>query len=1530
MRVPHRKISVTLAKLGAFCAAGLLLVGVPANAQEATAPSQIPLFLTASAQPAVLLNMGRDHKLYYEAYNDASDINGDGIIDVRYTPETINYFGLFDSFKCYTYSSGKFIPSNPTETKKCSGKWSGDFLNYLTTTRIDALRKVLYGGKRLVDTATETVLERNYIPQDAHSFGKEYVSLAVSGYDITQYSPLANPSEGMNILFASVTLLNVGNGEPRLRVLTGRNHRVWEWLSIERPVAGDEVADSANNRTNVAADIKDFFVRVRVCAEGLLEQDCRGYPAGSPTVYKPTGVLHEFGESDQMRFGLMTGSYDKNMSGGVLRKNVSNFGDEIDPETGQFTGIAGIVKTIDSFRVQGFGGNYQYDCGWPGDNKGPCGDWGNPIAEMMYEGLRYLSGKTNPTPEYNEGSGTSVGPKDESLGLTKAKWVDPYGAGGLPRCSKPVQMVISDIYPSADGDEIPGGFGGFSGDIAGFSASSVADLISRAERIPSGGSKYFIGQSGFTATGDDNDGAPTPKTISGFGNIRGIAPEEASRGGTYYSAAVAAFGKTRDIRPDLAGVQNVDSYSIALASPLPKIQIPTANGGSVTLIPLGRTVNEIVPIANQIVDFYIDSIVNQPGFPSALGVNGGRPSGTFRINFEDVDQGADHDMDAIVEYKYELTAANTVRITLKSGYAAGGKVQHMGYVIAGTTEDGSYLRVRDSDTSGAEKYQYGLSPAPLWFTGGGGSTTGTLPLTDTREFTPKLSPGNEAKFIPNGPLWYAAKWGGFPDMRNTDTNEIELLSGMSLPGAGSTASNDVKRKWDKRKIGEPDNYFLVNDSALLREQMRRAFLDIQQKSGASAGVANGSVGLSADSWSYTGTFDSTDWSGKVTGARISTTGVLSPIAWSTNETFAYPNTTWENRTLLTWSPAGTNGVEGGANFFNATGSLAVPAKFYDTLNLNNLYSTLQPIASLNWNTLTTAETKKAKAMEVMVRYMKGDRSLEKAKAGGNLRDRVFLLGDIVNSNIVASGNFNYGFRALPKTEGSSYATWLNAKRANGSNYRTVFVGANDGMLHAINAVTGVERFAYVPFGVYPKLYKLLEAGSPHEYMVDGKIAISDAYRGGQWTTVVVGSTGAGGRSVFALDVGSPTGALNNVLWEYKNSDLGYPLGKPIIGRTADKGDVSGKWVAVFANGYFSNSGRATLFVVDLFTGETLKKINFDATVSTTSKNGLGAPGAWVEDGILKAVFAGDLKGNLWGVNFGGGSTSNWKNIGGTSPVFVAKDVEGVPQPIFAPPAVYPFIAGGVQVLLGTGKLVVDEDRNNSQRQSFYSLQVTDFEAWTTAQRDALLPTNITESGNIRYLSKITFTGKQKGWYFDLPSPIRGQGAERFIAEAKMSLGYIDVNTWQPLEDRCAVGGLSWGMTANALTGSVGEAQLDIDGNGYVDAWEGRSGSVYAAGQLLKGGGTISAPAINLTPGAAVGGGSASVVTAGASCQPGESAVTIPGSPGVQLCRPPRSSGPNQGCPPGSKMRTNASNSSTDASTSCTPIQAGRQTWTQLR
>ena len=127
-----------------------------AQAQTPPSISDVPLFLNEGVAPLNMLVLGRDHKLYYEAYNDASDLDGDGTLDIRYKPATIDYYGYFDSFKCYDVRlrQRRFNPSTETDDKTCAGadEWSGDFLNYLTTSRIDALRKVLYGGYRSTDT----------------------------------------------------------------------------------------------------------------------------------------------------------------------------------------------------------------------------------------------------------------------------------------------------------------------------------------------------------------------------------------------------------------------------------------------------------------------------------------------------------------------------------------------------------------------------------------------------------------------------------------------------------------------------------------------------------------------------------------------------------------------------------------------------------------------------------------------------------------------------------------------------------------------------------------------------------------------------------------------------------------------------------------------------------------------------------------------------------------------------------------------------------------------------------------------------------------------------------------------------------------------------------------------------------------------------------------------------------------------------------------------------------------------------------
>src|SRR5690554_2136488 len=130
-----------------------------------------PPVLTARETPLVMLGLSVDNQLFYKAYSDYTDIDSDGVIETTYD-DTFDYYGYFNSGFCYEYSASEsaFIPSkvaggaNGHSCTDESAAWSGNFMNWATMTRVDVLRKVLYGGRRATDDSDNTILERTYIP----------------------------------------------------------------------------------------------------------------------------------------------------------------------------------------------------------------------------------------------------------------------------------------------------------------------------------------------------------------------------------------------------------------------------------------------------------------------------------------------------------------------------------------------------------------------------------------------------------------------------------------------------------------------------------------------------------------------------------------------------------------------------------------------------------------------------------------------------------------------------------------------------------------------------------------------------------------------------------------------------------------------------------------------------------------------------------------------------------------------------------------------------------------------------------------------------------------------------------------------------------------------------------------------------------------------------------------------------------------------------------------------------------------------
>lgn len=1517
---------------------GILKTALILTAASATLPAHgtnlanVPLFMKTSQPPLVMLTMARDHKLYYEAYNDYSDLNNDGIVDVGYKP-SIDYYGYFDSNKCYTYSNGVFSPQamsdiqNGKYNKKCTGTgrsnlWSGDFLNYVTTSRIDALRKVLYGGYRSTDTTTQTILERSFIPQDAHSWGKEYLSIDHDGYDIQEYTPLSLPSTGKRHLFANTTLVGYGS-PPLMRVLNDSGFRVWEWLSIERPVAGTQCATGNNVRSNCASGssvITDYNVRVEVCKtiSGVSandnygrEKECKAYSDGTTTTYKPTGVLQSYGSTNEMFFGLLTGSYDQNTNGGILRKAVSSITNEIETTTGIFkesgstcglagasTCVRGVIGSINRLHITSYDyGSYAYSCGWINTRQivdGECEMWGNPLAEMMYETIRYFSGASAATSSF-----TTSSTRDSALvlpggntGLPRVTtWTNLYtstpasplgNAGPFPSCSKASMLLISDVSPSFDSDSVPGAdsnFGSVGATTINGSSLDVSAIAQNLWNSEYGASQnVFIGQ-----VGTNYDGAPTPKAVSTFGNIRGLAPGDPTRQGSYYAASIANFGLTHDVNA-VTGTQNVSTYAIALSTPLPKIQVTVdrTTGQQITLVPFAKTVGGMGVSAtsgafqptNQIVDFYVDTIKNVAADNEDTTVNGGRPYYKFRINFEDVEQGADHDMDAIALYEIFLNADKTVTVKIQSDYAAGGMIQHMGYVISGTTKDGVYLVVRDSDTGYSSDPEYFLDRP-------NSSDSGTdasyhlplLPSSDpnvpdasnyaTRTFTANSTSGSAITL--RDPLWYAAKYGG----KGKDTNNDGVIDSIV---------------WDEDNDGVPDNYFLVTNASKLETQLKQALDNIINAAGTASVAAGNSFTLSSDTRTYVGGYgfnSNSGWWGSLIAypITVTTSGTsLGTPVWKAENMLGSksPN----DRVILTYDP--DQATSKGIPFRWASMTATTGAVLQTSLSATSSGSA----DSLGSN---------------RVSYLRGN-SVTNMRVRPTLSDGTTLniLGDIVNSapQYVARPNAGYGDASYAKFAGDYSAT----SNPTGVGNRTpmIYVGANDGMLHGFNANTGEELLAYIPGEMYRfrdsrwvlnKLtepdYGLKDSTNVHRYYVDGSPNVTDicitantsSCPDGNWRTLLVGSLGAGGQGIYALDVTNPSNfseanASSIVKWEFSDKndqDMGYLIGKPYIvnlctSRLNDGScDAWSPYVLINngfnnteADGYTSTSGDAVLYVLNATTGALVKKIPvIEGDTTASGPNGLSelAPIDIDGDGVVDYVYAGDLKGNLWRFDFTSDRTSSWGiSLGSSSnpsPVYVAWDEQSTRQrqPITTAPDAILHPNGGVLLLFGTGKYVFSYDPQDSQIQTVYGIwDKLDGTAVTSTSRSNLQQQQVitsTYSDGITVYRTITgnsvdWTSK-RGWYFNLPDT-----KERIAFDPQViGSSVFRITSIVPSQDICSDGGYSWEYFVDALTGGhlTWSVYSDIAGThafgdttGFASARKSTTGVTPQSGIFGKGGG----------------------------------------------------------------------------------------------
>lgn len=472
-----------------------------------------------------------------------------------------------------------------------------------------------------------------------------------------------------------------------------------------------------------------------------------------------------------------------------------------------------------------------------------------------------------------------------------------------------------------------------------------------------------------------------------------------------------------------------------------------------------------------------------------------------------------------------------------------------------------------------------------------------------------------------------------------------------------------------------------------------------------------------------------------------------------------------------------------------------------------------------------------------VNYLRGEQSLESSTTTP-LRSRTTRLGDVVGSSPVVVAPLNdYGYRSLKgATAGVSdpynYEAYLAAKKGRRP---MVFVGANDGMLHAFHGDSGIEQFAYIPVPALGHMGNLLfpykaedknDQVFSHRYYVNGPVSVSDAYYGSSWNTVLVGTLGAGGRGVFGLDVSTPgsfSGA--NVLWDLNDkvadtnikNNIGHVLGKPII--VPVKVGTTVSWKAIFGNGYNSINNRAVLFIVDIGTGAVT---TVQATESgMTGANGLGnvmvidryvASSTTVgRDGYADTVYAGDQNGAVWKFDLRAATPAAQ-----TTPFFIAKDAAGNRQAITGGFEAAAGPRGGVMVYFGTGSFSFVNDPSDRQVQTFYGV----LDTGAAVDRAELQPQSITSDvDGARKMSTNSVPADKKGWYVDLAvGPATG---ERFVGNPRVESGVIFFTTFDPNNtDACATGGTNRLYGLASLTGAASMSSVRVGSP---------SGSAYGEG-----------------------------------------------------------------------------------------------------
>lgn len=1443
--------------------------------------AELPLALRGAVPSNVLFNMSVEWPTAITAgYSDASG----------YT-QAKQYEGLFDPNLCYNYDSnlgndatpalsptGGFVPSVAAVNHGCTGRWSGNFLNWATMTGLDEFRYATTGGNRVVDTTTSTVLERTYISADGgNNSGK-----SCAGTNDSAYFKLKcfNPSGGE---FAQATPYTDNTTFTLDNLAKGIGMRISWTTTTTITTPHNTNATTTCNGSWSGSPLRCSLFKATV--DGVTNTGTCATWAGTGTSANPykCTAFNVFGTTTNVAPTInstsCTGSnvsgkyYCSSYSTKFVYNTTSTTTDNFSPSFNVRVKACDKTYPLRDNCQQYSSGHYK-----------PVGEIQRNGEKMRFGVFAYYN-----APDI-----------DNAVMRARLKYVAPNkfssAASTIDNANKEWDPNTGVFIKNPDADTATG------------TKSYAKDAASNT--VPNSGVINYLNKFGSNTM-----------SYKSFDNISKL----------YYESLryLRKLPPTTDFYQN-ATTGNDDDFPIIS---------DWYKGGTEDPIPYYCQRNYIITMGDQFThcDKRLPGGSITPYHNATSGdADRGKWCGSAAYGTTPANPNNANDENSLANGD----TLNVTALTNTIGGFEG--LGNLGTVRTGSGGNASYYMAGLAHWAATNDIRPDLKNPKQEENIGGTLKSVEKPQTvktfviDVEENQTlgvnSVTPGAGS----SSQFWYTAKYGGgggeFGYYEQDSSGKV--IAGGKPDGTKWSKGNGTYTTSKQTYTGEwPKTLLQAGNPASMIASIKEALATVDAETGTNSALSqsSGDLRTQSEAFVYRATFRSAIWSGEMEAFKITDDGNVSATPeWSASKVLPSPG----SRQIVTFN----DGLKPDNTQDTATtrGPMAFdPAKF------DNLSARQRDFLGRNGNGVVETPSRGSKRIAYLrgdssyePNHTPGGffGATDDPKEAWRSRTTTVgttsvtnKLGDIINSNPI------YVARPDPDLSGKEYNLFAQSVK---DRKPMIYVGANDGMLHGFDASDGKELIAYVPSAVYSRLSQLTSESYSHKYFVDGTPTASEACKGScggkdDWMTVLVGGLNAGGQGIYALDVTDPTkfasaqsSPSSVVLWEFTDrddADLGYTFSRPVVVRMN-----SGKWAVVFGNGFnnttgdgkLSTTGRAYLYVLSIDgpgggtwnLGTDYYKIELkapdEAGTPLNPANGLASvlPIDRDLDGNVDFFYGGDRRGNLWKIDVSSANPADWKSAFGTAsapePLFTAKHTAGAtttPQTITTGVQYSPHPNGGFLVMFGTGSFIEATDGLAPfSVDSFYGIwdkdDATATSQGTTVTRDKLQKQKITKSltsDGKEYLfvsgclpnysnfevgtsnangdlcpSDIAYpagTGQQLGWVMDLPAD-----GERVASDMPLvQRGILTITSVQPSADPCAGDTIGRGYYLNYLTGgATATAVFDLNKDGVINDFDlistdGTTGSSTGAAPsgVVYDGGASKTPARFLLPKATGGSGS---------------------------------------------------------------------------